>query len=152
AKLLRENMKGDLIIEGSLLSQTDSDKTKYCVGEDVLPLLVQAYRCWNADGSQSLTAAACTMLLTDVCVEDKDDVPLKESSTAKMDLISREEEEMEYIGMSSEIPPPLPAPLACLSHPKGLAESVPPSRRVVLKRLKLEVEEDKGTGRCQNSP
>ncbi|KAL7531574.1 hypothetical protein ACHAWF_003834 [Thalassiosira exigua] len=38
------------------------------------------------------------------------------------------------------------ASLACLSHPKGSAESVPPSRRVVLKRSKLEVEEDEGTG------
>ncbi|KAL7546445.1 hypothetical protein ACHAWF_009779 [Thalassiosira exigua] len=100
-------MPGDLIIEGSLLSQTDGDRTKDYDGENVLSLLVQAHRRWNAGGPQSLTVAACTILLTNLGADDKEGVPLKESSKAKMGLISRAEEEMEYIGISSEIPPPL---------------------------------------------
>ncbi|KAL9189645.1 hypothetical protein ACHAXT_009320 [Thalassiosira profunda] len=128
-------MPGDLILEGALLSTTG--------GSDVLSLLVQAHRRWNAGGPSSSTAAACTMLLTDVGAEDKEGVPLKESSKAKMGLLSREEEDMEYIGLSSEVPPPLSASLASLSYSDEGGE---PSRRVVLKRSKLEVEEDEGTG------
>ena len=137
-------MPGDLIMEGALLSQTENNKATEYDGKDVLPLLVQAHRQWNAGGpAQSSTAAACTMLLTDVGAEDKEGIPLKESSKAKMGLLSREEEDMEYIGLSSEIPPPLSASLASLSYSKSY---ITPSRRVVLKESKLEVEEDEGTG------
>jgi len=134
-------MPGDLIVEGGLLSS--NDKTNYD-GNDVFSLLVQAHRRWNAHGPSEPTAA-CTMLLTDVGAEDdKEGIPLKESSKAKMGLFSREEEDMEYIGLSSEVPPPLSGSLASLKHSQSTDDA--PSQRVVLKRSKLEVEEDEGTG------
>mmetsp|Transcript_30414 Transcript_30414/g.64377 ORF Transcript_30414/g.64377 Transcript_30414/m.64377 type:complete len:787 (-) Transcript_30414:109-2469(-) len=142
-------LPGDLITEGGLLTQTTetTDETTAYDGKDVLSLLVQAHRRWNAGGPQSSTAAACTMLLTDVGAEDKEGIPLKESSKAKMGRLSREEEDMEYVGLSSEIPPPLSTSLASLSYSKSFNGAVPPpSRRVVLKRSKLEVEEDEGIG------
>lgn len=137
-------MPGDLILEEGLISGSTSGKN------DVLSLLVESHRRWNAGGVESSTSAACTMLLSDVGAEDKEGIPLKESSKAKMGLQSREEEDMEYIGLTSEVPPPLSASLASLSFSKSLSlngdDSSPPSRRVVLKRSKLEVEEDEGTG------
>jgi len=138
-------MPGDLSMEGNLLSSspTITDKLAYD-GQDVLSLLVQAHRRWNACGSGTAASASCTMLLTDVGAEDKEGIPLKESSKAKMGLHSREEEDMEYLGLSSEVPPPLSASLASLSYSKSC--SATPSRRVVLKRSKLEVEEDEGIG------
>lgn len=146
-------MPGDLIMEGDLLSRADNkdqSTVSYDDGKDVLSLMVQAHRRWNAVTPES-PAAACTMLLTDVGAEDKEGIPLKESSKAKMGLQSREEEDMEYVGLSSEVPPPLSASLASLSYSKSSASSAvttlpPPSRRVVLKRSKLEVEEDEGIG------
>ena len=144
-------MPGDLIMEGSLLTvESDGGKpsnTSYD-GNDILSLLVASHRRWNASGFESSTAAGCTMLLTDVGAEDKEGIPLKESSKAKMGLLSREEEDMEYIGLSSEIPSPLSGSLASLSYSKSSSDKldVTPSRRVVLKRSKLEVEEDEGTG------
>ena len=135
-------MPGDLILEEALISGSGKN--------DVLPLLVESHRRWNAGGVESSTHAACTMLLSYVGAEDKEGVPLKESSKAKMGLLSREEEDMEYIGLTSEVPPPLSSSLASLSLSKSLSlngnEESSPSRRVVLKRSKLEVEEDEGTG------
>jgi len=137
-------MPGDLILEEGLLSGSNSGKN------DVLSRLVESHRRWNAGGVESATLAACTMLLSDVGAEDKEGVPLKESSKAKMGLLSREEEDIEYIGLTSEVPPPLSASLASLSFAKGLSfygdDYSPPSRRVVIKRSKLEVDEDEGTG------
>ena len=135
-------MPGDLILEEGLISGSGNN--------DVLSLLVESHRRWNAGGVESSTNAACTMLLSDVGAEDKEGVPLKESSKAKMGLLSREEEDMEYIGLTSEVPPPLSSSLASLSLSKSLSlngnDQSSPSRRVVLKRSKLEVEEDEGTG------
>lgn len=137
-------MPGDLILEGDLLTQEQSKTNNNAYdGKDVLSLLVQAHRGWNADGS---TGSACTMLLTDVGAEDKEGIPLKESSKAKTGLISREEEDMEYIGLSSEVSQPLSGSLASISHSKSGTGGPTPSRRVVLKRHKIEVEEDEGTG------
>mmetsp|Transcript_3672 Transcript_3672/g.5578 ORF Transcript_3672/g.5578 Transcript_3672/m.5578 type:complete len:708 (-) Transcript_3672:1953-4076(-) len=138
-------MPGDLILEEGLISGSTSDGKN-----DVLSLLVESHRRWNAGGVETSTSAACTMLLSDVGAEDKEGIPLKESSKAKMGLQSREEEDMEYIGLTSEVPPPLSASLASLSFPKSLSlngdDNSSPSRRVILKRSKLEVEEDEGTG------
>ena len=135
-------MPGDLILEECLVSGYGKN--------DVLSMLVESHRRWNAEGVESSSLAACTMLLSDVGAEDKDGVPLKESSKSKMGLLSREEEDMEYIGLTSEVPPPLSASLASLSLSKSLSldgeDNSPPSRRVVIKRSKLEVEEDEGTG------
>ena len=137
-------MPGDLILEEGLISDSVTGK------DDVLSQLVESHRRWNAGGVETATSAACTMLLSDVGAEDKEGIPLKESSKAKMGLQSREEEDMEYIGLTSEVPPPLSASLASLAFSKSLSlngdDKSPPSRRVVLKRSKLEVEEDEGTG------
>jgi len=136
-------MPGDLILEEGLISGSGKNN-------DVLSLLVESHRRWNAGGAETSTSAACTMLLSDVGAEDKEGIPLKESSKAKMGLQSREEEDMEYIGLTTEVPPPLSASLASLSFSKSLPlngdDHSPSSRRVVLKRSKLEVEEDEGTG------
>ena len=143
---------GDLIMESDLLSHFDVNSIASSGGaydgKDVLSLLVQTHRQWNAGGgSPSSTSAACTMLLTDVGAEDKEGIPLKESSKAKMGLHSRGEEDMEYIGLTSEVPPSMSQSLASVSFSKiSSATSPPPSRRIVLKRSKLEVEEDEGTG------
>lgn len=147
---------GDLILESDLLShfldttRNTSHDGAYD-GKDVLSLLVQAHRRWNAGGGLPCsTSAACTMLLTDVGAEDKEGIPLKESSKAKMGLHTRGEEDMEYIGLTSEVPPSLSQSLASISFSKSSSKSSllnpPPSRRIVLKRSKLEVEEDEGTG------
>jgi hypothetical protein len=140
-------MPGDLILEEGLVSGSTAASSGK---NDVLSRLVESHRRWNAGGVESSTLAACTMLLSDVGAEDKEGVPLKESSKAKMGLLSREEEDMEYIGLTSEVPPPLSGSLASLSFSKSLSlnggDHSPPSRRVVLKRSKLEVEEDEGTG------
>ena len=140
---------GDLIMESGLLSHADTTSTASGAfdGKDVLSLLVQAHRRWNAGGPpNNSTASACTMLLTDVGAEDKEGIPLKESSKAKMGLLSRGEEDMEYIGLTSEIPPSLSQSLASVSFSKTSTTSPSPSRRIVLKRSKLDVEEDEGTG------
>jgi hypothetical protein len=145
-------MPGDLILEAGLLSNKNENGNDASVkpndGQDVLSLLVQSHRHWNAFGASSPTSSAVTMLLTDVGAEDKEGVPLKESSKAKMGLLSREEEDMEYMGLSSEVPPPLSGSLASISYSKGSGDDAAfaPSRRVVLKRSKIEVEEDEGTG------
>jgi len=52
---------------------------------------------------------------------------------------------MEYVGLSSEVPVPLLSSLACTLGSSSNSEAAP-SRRVVLKRSKLEVEEDEGVG------
>ena len=132
-------MPADLIMESDLLSSPDDGQ------QDVLSLLVQGHRRWNATANGSGAGSACNMLLTNVGAEDKDGIPLKESSKAKTGLLSREEEDMEYIGLSSEIPQVLSGSLAYSSKNQSGEEQLP-SRRVVLKRSKLEVEEDEGTG------
>ena len=137
-------LPGDMIMESDLLSSSPTDD-----GQDVLSLLVQGHRRWNATSNGSgRTGSACNMLLTNVGAEDKEGIPLKESSKAKTGLLSREEEDMEYIGLSSEIPQVLSGSLAQYSANKKQSggEEQLPSRRVVLKRSKLEVEEDEGTG------
>ena len=124
-------MPADLILEGDLI--TENPNTPNNAG--VIPTLIQQHCQWNA----SPTTSAVTMLLADVGAEDKEGTPLKESSKAKMGRFSRDEEDMEYIALSSEVAPPLMGSL----HASTSNNS---SRRVVLKRSKLEVEEDDGTG------
>ena len=86
------------------------------------------------------------MLLTDVGAEDRDGIPIKESTKAKINIYARCEEDVEYIWLSSEVPMPQSLSLASLSYTSsGVGGLVPLSRRVVLKRSKLEVEEDEGT-------
>jgi hypothetical protein len=87
------------------------------------------------------------MVFADVGAEDGNGTPLKESSKAKMGLLSRSEEDAEYVGLSSEVPPPSSGSLASPSYSRtSSASASAPSRRVVLKRSKLDVEEDEGTG------
>eukprot|EP00804_Cyclotella_cryptica_P011291 CCRYP_007792-RA/>CCRYP_007792-RA protein AED:0.02 eAED:0.02 QI:109/-1/1/1/-1/1/1/533/587 len=133
-------MAADLILEGDLLTENPSDANSNHNNSHaaVLPTLIQQHRLWNA----SSISSAVTMLLTDVGSEDKEGIPLKESSKAKMGRFSRDEEDMEYIGLSSEVASPLMGSLHASSqnHLSG------GSRRVVLKRSKIEVEENDGTG------
>ena len=154
-------MPGDLMLEGDLLRHgtmsTDISSSTSYDGSNVLSTLVEAHRRWNTSSSNGNNnerggVAACTMLLTNVGIEDKDGVPIKESSKAKMNLFARNEEDVEYIALSSEIPSPPSLSLANLSYSRNMevdgcgSGPSPPSRRVVLKRSKLEVEEDEGTG------
>jgi len=154
-------MPGDLILEGQLLRSLRSGGGGGGVpgapadATCVLSRLVDAHRRWNAGGPSS-PGAALTMVLADVGAEDKDGAPLKESSKAKLGLFSREEEDMDYVGLSSEAAPPLSGSLRHVrtsshspAHSARSAHNCPAiamSRRVVMKRSKLEVEEDEGTG------
>ena len=91
--------------------------------------------------------AACTMVFADVGAKDGNGTPLKESSKAKMGLLSRSEEDAEYVGLSSEVPPPSSGSLASPSYWRTSSVSaLAPSRRVVLKRSKLNMGEDECTG------
>ena len=160
-------MPGDLMLECDLLRygtmSTDMSSTVSSYEEsNVLSTLIEAHRRWNTSSPNNNNDhggggnAACTMLLTNVGIEDKDGVPIKESSKGKMNLFARNEEDVEYIGLSSEIPVPSSLSLANLAYSRnntmgvtgdGSSSDGPlPSRRVVLKRSKLEVEEDEGTG------
>ncbi|KAL7488982.1 hypothetical protein ACHAW6_014570 [Cyclotella cf. meneghiniana] len=133
-------MSADLILEGDLLAKNSYDaKSNHGSGDvAVLPTLIQQHRLWNA----SSISSAVTMLLTDVGSEDKEGIPLKESSKAKLGRFARDEEDMEYIGLSSEVAPPLMGGL----HASFQNHLTGGSRRVVLKRSKIEVEENDGTG------
>mmetsp|Transcript_7856 Transcript_7856/g.18930 ORF Transcript_7856/g.18930 Transcript_7856/m.18930 type:complete len:486 (-) Transcript_7856:199-1656(-) len=73
--------------------------------------------------------SACTTLLVDVGEVDEHGVPLKESAKAKKGGLGREEEDIEYIG---------------LSYPKVKTSSLSPPvlPRIVLKESKLDVEAD----------
>lgn len=72
-------------------------------------------RCSSEEGEKT----ACTMLLADVGEEDENGIPLKESSKAKKNGFSREEDQIEYIALSLDNTP-----------------------RVVWKQSKIDVEED----------
>ena len=108
-------MPGDLIVEGS----------------GVFGWLVDAHRRNSMNGSKNYGVSACTMLLSDVGENDKDGVPLKESAKAKKGSFSREEEEIEFIGL---------APLSKKYHSAIHTENY--DRRVVFKTSKVDVEED----------
>lgn len=129
-------MPSDLILEGNLLTDNPNDDASQQRKECVISTLVEQHKQWS-------TSSGVTMLLTDVGCEDKDGIPLKESSKAKMGRFSRDEEDMEYIGLSSEVAPPLMGGLHAITASAG---NYGGSRRVVLKRSKIEVEEDDGTG------
>jgi hypothetical protein len=90
------------------------------------------------------------MVLADVGADDCNGAPLRESSKAKMGLQSRSAEDAEYVGLSSEVPPStsgsLASPSSRLRRPSSASACLPPPRWVVLKRSKLDVEEDEGTG------
>jgi translation initiation factor eIF-2B subunit gamma len=74
-------------------------------------------------GSNGYCSAACTVLLSDVGeVDEQSGLPLKESAKAKKGLLARDEEEIDYIGLSS---------------------SENNIDRIILKQSKLDVEEDK---------
>jgi hypothetical protein len=157
-------LEGDLLRYGTMptnMSSSSSSSSSSYNGNNVLSTLVEAHRRWNSsspDDRGGGGVAACTMLLTNVGVDDKDGVPIKESSKAKMNRFACGEEDVEYIGLSSEIPPPPSMSLANLSYSRSNSSGgggimgvdggggPSPSRRVVLKRSKIEVEEDEGTG------
>lgn len=122
-------MPSDLILEGNLLTSNPNDAAES--DECVISTLILHHRQWPT---------GVTILLTDVGAEDKEGVPLKESSKTKMGRFSRDEEDMEYIGLSSDVAPPIMGGLHSTSTRNEK------SRRVVLKRSKIEVEEEDGTG------
>lgn len=77
----------------------------------------------KARNNASSSKTACTMLLADVGEKDENGIPLKESSKAKKNGLSREEEQVEYIA------------LCTTNDPKS-------APRVIWKQSKLDVEED----------
>ncbi|KAL3763874.1 hypothetical protein ACHAW5_000420 [Stephanodiscus triporus] len=153
-------MPGDLMLECDLPDRRRVDDDEDATtrgggggGDDdvcVLSSLVEAHRRWNStSATRGGGGAACTMLLTDVGAEDGNGVPLGESTKSRLGMQARTEEDVEYVGLSTEIPPPTSGSLASLSHSRRTtttATTRPSSRRVVLKRSKVEVEVDEGTG------
>jgi len=87
----------------------------------------------NDDEIASSPVPACTMLFSDVGEEDENGVPLKESAKAKKGGIARDEEDIEYIGLSS-------APASIHRQHNSHHPSHP--QRVMLKQSKVAVEED----------
>ena len=83
----------------------------------VLEQFANAHR----QGCTDTLKTACTMILADVGEEDENGLPLKESSKAKKNGLSREEDQIEYIALSMD------------------PNSTP---RVVWKQSKIDVEED----------
>jgi hypothetical protein len=114
-------LPSDLILEGNLLNK--QEKKEQCI----LSTLIQQHRQWTDQ-------SAISMLFTDVGSEDKEGIPLKESSKAKLGRLARDEEDMEYVGLSSEIPPPY---LGGLHSSSSFGAGC--GRRVLLKRSKIEV-------------
>jgi hypothetical protein len=108
-------MPGDSMLEGDLVLLTCDDNAgddggkagrerRRGVGQqDVLPSLVEAHRTWNAaGGGRGGGGAACTMLFAEVGADDGNGVPMKESpKKAKWGMLSRSEEDAEYVGLSS---------------------------------------------------
>jgi NDP-sugar pyrophosphorylase family protein len=85
--------------------------------EDGISRLARVYR--------ERKRVACAMLLTDEGQVDEHGVPLKESAKQKRGNLAREEEDIEYIG---------------LSFYQSMADSSP---RVIWKQSKIDVEHDK---------
>lgn len=126
-------LPSDLLLEGCSTGLLSNSNPNEASNNGILSTLISHHRQWT-------TQSGVTLLLADVGLEDKEGIPLKESSKAKMGRYSRDEEDMEYIGLSSEVAPPLMGGLHSGSTSGG------GSRRVVLKRSKIEVEEGDGTG------
>ena len=107
-------MPGDLVVEG----------------RGVFGWLVDAHRQSCGDGLNPYESSACMLLLSDVGENDPDGVPLKESAKAKKGSFAREEEEIEYIGVSKH------------SGNSGFQSNYNSLDRLVLKVSKVDVEED----------
>jgi len=86
---------------------------------NVITKLANSHR----EGRQDKIKSSCTMLLVDVGEDDVNGNPLKESAKAKKNSFYREEDQIEYIGLSM----------------RSKNDDTP---RVVLKQLKVDVEED----------
>eukprot|EP00591_Stephanopyxis_turris_P007127 CAMPEP_0195531802 /NCGR_PEP_ID=MMETSP0794_2-20130614/36353_1 /TAXON_ID=515487 /ORGANISM="Stephanopyxis turris, Strain CCMP 815" /LENGTH=752 /DNA_ID=CAMNT_0040663735 /DNA_START=10 /DNA_END=2265 /DNA_ORIENTATION=+ len=119
-------MPGDLVLEG----------------KGVLGLLADAHR---RGGSSGHGVSACTMLLSDVGEEDENGLPLKESAKQKKGGLARDEEGIEYTGLS-------PHTITTTTHASRPLKACQqqyhsiPTHRVILKRSKLDVEKDDNTG------
>ena len=90
-------MPGDLMLESNICTHGPTIKASYD-GNEVLLTLVEAHRRWNLSYAPDQRAdghAACTMLLTDVGAEDRDGIPIKESTKATINLYSRGEEDVD---------------------------------------------------------
>lgn len=77
----------------------------------------------HREGCKNDLESCCTMLLVEVGEEDMNGNPLKESAKAKKNSLSRDNDQIEYIGLSM----------------KNVSDSLP---RVVWKESKLDAEED----------
>jgi len=81
---------------------------------------------------------ACTAMLVDFLEQDEHGLPLKESAKAKKGGLSRDKEDIEYIGLSF--------PQNRSSTSSWLNTSKTSLPRIVVKKLKIDVETDEGTG------
>jgi len=137
-------MPGDLIMYGDLgipdsttvdtFSSTTigTNATTAALKVNALGALADSHRIGCSSSSSSPTAM--TMLLTDVGEEDDNGQPLKESHKAKKGGLAREDEDIEFIALSTVIPS------------STTSSSSLPIQRVMMKQSKSEVEEDDGTG------
>jgi len=98
---------------------------------------------------QQSSPSAVTMLLTDVSEYDDNGLPLKESHKARKGGIARDDDEIEYIALSSAPPTtnnntrpqhPSSTPTSSLSHYHHQCQ--PPVARILFKQSKYSVEED----------
>lgn len=123
--------------QGSVSTSTDSfvvggDSGGGCVTAadslllwDALGSLANVHRREYRAGFTKGIPLAMTMLLADVGEEDENGIPVKESAKAKKGGVARDEEEMEYIGISTIV-----------------SRNRPPTQRIVFKQSKYNVEED----------
>ena len=92
--------------------------------------LVNAHRRGNTHTQQHIPTA-CTVLLVDTGEQDEHGVPIKEAAKAKKGGLARDEEDIEYIGLS----------VASILSPVSSSVSVS-SPRLVWKQSKIDVEQD----------
>ena len=89
-------MPGDLMLESGICTHGPTIEVSYD-GNEVLSMLVEAHRRWNSSYAPDQRAdghVACTLLLTDVGAEERDGIPIKESTKAKINLYARGEEDV----------------------------------------------------------
>eukprot|EP00934_Nitzschia_sp_Nitz4_P008065 Nitzschia sp. Nitz4//scaffold65_size103378//90226//91829//NITZ4_004482-RA/size103378-augustus-gene-0.89-mRNA-1//-1//CDS//3329556288//8055//frame0 len=99
-------------------------QTRLCVVPGDLVILPHDIRSWDPILRPPSTTSDCISLLVDVGEVDEHGVPLKESAKAKKGSLSRDDEDIEYIGLSYPVPTKIPTlPRIVLKQPVIDAEA-----------------------------
>jgi len=147
-------LPADLILYGHLNSETnehalgslaDAHRTNSQTNTNHQPILTthrQRQQKQQQQQQQNLPPpTAVTMLLTDVSEYDNNGLPLKESAKAKKGKIARDDDEIEYIALSSN-PYPTHDPSTTPTIAPSPQRRRRPPPRILLKQSKYSVEED----------